>query len=166
MQKLICFAFTLFFFISSYSQKAIDTTAPYQRFPTLPPFKLLKTDSVSVFTKANLKKNRAVLIMLFSPSCDHCQHETEEIIKRIDAFKKIEIVMATPMPFKQMKEFYGKYKLNKFENITVGQDFQYFLPSFFMVRNLPYLAMYDKKGNLLKTFEGNMKMDDLLRVFK
>lgn len=74
--------------------------------------------------------------------------------------------MATPMPFNQMKEFSMKYKLDQFENITVGQDFQYFLPSFFMVRNLPYLAMYDKKGKLLKTFEGNMKVDDLIQVFK
>ena len=166
MRKLICFGFVFFTATSLYGQNAVDTSPPYRRFPTVPPFKLLETDSVSFFTKANLKKNRPVLIMLFSPSCDHCHHETGEIVKKINEFKKVEIVMATPMPFNQMKEFSMKYKLDQFENITVGQDFQYFLPSFFMVRNLPYLAMYDKKGKLLKTFEGNMKVDDLIQVFK
>jgi thioredoxin-related protein len=104
--------------------------------------------------------------MLFSPTCEHCQHETEDIIKHIEGFKKIQIVMATPMPFYQMKEFYAKYQLSRFDNIRVGQDFKFFLPSFFRVHNLPYLAMYDKSGNLLKTVEGNMKVEELLEVFK
>jgi thioredoxin-related protein len=166
MRKLICFWFVFFSISCLYAQNNVDTTAPYQRFPTVPPFKLLQPDSITVFSKADLKKNRAVLVILFSPTCEHCQHETEEIIKKIDAFKKIQIVMATPMPFNQMKEFYAKYKLDQFENIKVGRDYQFFLPSFFMVRNLPYLAMYNKEGNLLKTFEGNMKIDDLIQVFK
>ena len=35
------------------------------------------------------------MLMVFSPDCEHCQHETEEIIKNIDQFKKYQIVMAT-----------------------------------------------------------------------
>jgi thiol-disulfide isomerase/thioredoxin len=166
MRKLICLGFVFFSVSFLYAQGGVDTTALYQRFPTVPPFKLLQPDSVSFFSKADLKKNRAVLVILFSPTCEHCQYETEEIIRKIDDFKKVQIVMATPMPFDQMKEFYAKYKLARFDNIKVGRDYLYFLPSFFMVHNLPYLAMYNKKGNLLKTFEGNMKIDDLLQVFK
>lgn len=104
--------------------------------------------------------------MLFNPDCDHCQHETEEIIKNIDHLKDVQIVMATMMPFVQMKSFYEKYDLQRFENITVGEDFQYTLPSFYKVRFMPYLAIYNKKGNLLTTFEGSMKMEDLINTLK
>jgi len=149
-----------------YSQQDSTIQPPYKRFPTVPPFKLLKIDSTSYFTKNDLKKNKSVLIILFNPDCDHCKHEIEEIIKDMDEFKNIQIVMATMMPFDLMKSFYEKYGLAKFDNITMGRDFQYLLPSFFQIRFMPYLAMYDKKGNLLTTFEGTMKIEDLVNVFK
>src|SRR5439155_16484705 len=116
MQKFFCI---LLFAVSAgslFAQTSIDSTLPYKRFPNVPPFKLLETDSISFFTKADLKKNKAVLLILFSPLCEHCQHETEELIKNIDEFKKIEIVMATTMPFDQMRDFYAKYQLANFKN--------------------------------------------------
>jgi len=33
------------------------------------------------------------------------------------------------------------------------------------VHNLPYMALYDKKGNLITTFEGTQKVDTLLNAF-
>ncbi|HEY0434101.1 MAG TPA: thioredoxin, partial [Chitinophagaceae bacterium] len=67
--------------------------------------------------------------------------------------------------FDAMKEFYDKYDLKKYSNIHVGQDVKYTLPSFYQIRFLPYLAMYDRKGILLTTFEGAMKMEDLVKTF-
>jgi len=139
---------------------------PYQRFPTIPPFKLLKVDSSSYFTKNDLKKNEPVLIVLFNPDCDHCQHETEEILKNMDELKDVQIILSTNMSFEAMKSFYEKYNLQKFQNIIVGRDFQYVLPSFYQIRFMPYLAMYNKKGNLLTTFQGAMKIEDLINVFR
>ena len=153
-----------FIVLGSFGQDSL--APPYKRFPTIPPFKLLKIDSSSYFTKSDLKKNRPVLIILFNPDCDHCQHETEQILKNIDEFKDVQIIMSTNMSFDMMKSFYEKYDLGKFENIVVGRDFQYILPSFYQIRFMPYLAMYDKKGNLLTTFQGSMKIDDLAKVFK
>lgn len=150
--------------VSSFCQQ--DSLPPFKRFPTIPPFNLLEIDSSSHFTKNSLKKNKPVLIILFNPDCDHCQHETEEIIKNIDRLKNVQIIMSTNMSFDMMKSFYEKYDLQRFDNIMVGRDFQYILPSFYQVRFMPYLAMYDKKGNLLTTFQGSMKIDDLVQVFK
>ena len=152
--------------LSAYSQQDSTQLPPYQRFRTVPPFKLLKTDSATYFTKDDLKKNKPVLIMIFSPDCEHCQHATEEMISRIDDLKDIQIVMATTLQFSQMKEFYEKYELSKYDNITVGQDYQYILLSFFRPHFLPYLGMYDKKGKLLTTFEGTLKMEELLKIFE
>jgi len=151
---------------SSYSQQENVTEPPYKRFPTVPPLKLLLLDSTSFFSKNDLKKNKPVLIIVFNPDCEHCKHETEEIIKNIDSLKNIQIIMATIMPFDLMKSFYENYDLQRFQNITVGKDVQYTLPSFYQMHFMPYLAMYDKKGKLLATFEGAMKMEDLIHTFK
>ena len=97
------------FAVSARSQNDSVPPPPYLRFPTVPPFKLLEVDSSSYFAKKDLKKNEPVLIMLFNPDCDHCKHETEEIIKNIDHLKNVQIVMATMMPFDMMKSFYEKY---------------------------------------------------------
>jgi thioredoxin-related protein len=165
MKNLLALSLFMFGMVTCFCQQDSASLPPYKRFPTVPPFKLLKVDSSTYFTKNDLKKNKVVLIILFNPDCDHCEHETEEIIKNIDQLKNVQIVMSTSMSFDAMKSFYEKYDLKDFENIVVGRDFQYILPSFYQIRFMPYLAMYDKKGNLLTTFQGSMKIDDLIKVF-
>jgi thioredoxin-related protein len=139
--------------------------APYKRFPTVPPIRLLLADSSTILTKDMLPKKKAVLVMIFSPDCDHCKHETEEIIKQIDKFKKVEIVMATFLPFDKMKEFYTHYDLKRFKNIQVGRDFTFLLPSFYNFRSFPFFAFYDKKGDLIEAFEGTLPIDKLTDKF-
>jgi thioredoxin-related protein len=139
---------------------------PYQRFPTVPPFKLLKVDSATFVTKEDIKKHHLTLIMCFSPECDHCKHQTKDIIAAMDKFKDIEIVMATFQPFAEMKEFYNNFHIADYPNIKMGRDEKYVLPPFYKIQSLPYLALYDKKGNLITTFEGNQKVDTLLNAFK
>ena len=104
--------------------------------------------------------------MLFNPQCNHCQHETEELIKNIDQFKKISIVMATTMHMDSMRSFSQRYGLEKYENITVGRDIQYFLPIFFMINNLPFLAFYNRNKQLISAFEGALPIPQIVTVFK
>ena len=104
--------------------------------------------------------------MLFSPDCDHCKHETEELIKRMPDFKDVQIVMATPLPFDKMKEYYEHYGLGRFANIKMGQDEKFMLPVFFNMRSFPFLAFYNKKQELISVFEGSMPMDEVLTELK
>ena len=149
--------------ITSFSQQ---TEPPYKRFPTVPPLKLLLVDSITQFTEKDLKKNLPVFVILFNPDCDHCQKGTEELIAHIDEFKKIQIVMTTILPFVKMNEFYKNYKLDRFENIIVGRDQFFLLPTFYRIKNMPYLAFYDKKGDLIDTFEGALPIQKVLEYFK
>jgi hypothetical protein len=74
-------------------------------------------------------------------------------------------VMATYQPFGEMKEFYAHYHLADHPNIKIGRDEKFFLAPFYRIRNLPYLALYDKKGNLITTFEGTQKIATLMNAF-
>jgi thioredoxin-related protein len=154
---------SLFFTLAAFSQ-ADSITPAYLKFPTIPPFELLQIDSTTIFTKAELKKSQPLLLMYFSPDCEHCQHQTEDLLKEIRSFKKIQIVMATYQPFESMTRFFEKYKLGKY-NIHVGRDSKFVLPPFFRMQSLPYLALYDKKGQLITTFEGNQKVNKILKAF-
>lgn len=145
------------------SSKQEQQDLPYKRFPTVPPFELTKEDGKTKISKSNLKKNQPVVVMFFSPDCDHCQHQTEDIIKNISALKEVQIVMATYQPLETLMAFKQKYGLEKYPNILVGRDTQYFLPSFFGVKSLPFLAFYNKKWDLLSVHQGNLKPADFLK---
>jgi peroxiredoxin len=122
-------------------------------------------DSVSYFSKDNLKKNKSTLYIVFNPGCEHCQHETKEITANIEKFKNIQIVMATPEPFEKMKAFYEEYKLKSYPSITIGRDEHFTLPSFFSIHNLPYLAFYDKNQKLISVHEGSYGVEKILQEF-
>ena len=161
--KLFTLFISLFISVSIFGQT--NPEAPYKRFPGLPPINILLTDSITRFTEKDIPKNQPVFIILFSPDCDHCQKETEELIDNLDKFKKIKIVMVTVLPFDKMKTFYKFNKFGRFKNITVGWDKSFILTTFYRIKNFPYLAFYDKKGMLIDTFEGSLSIAKVLEIF-
>ena len=168
---LVVFALVSVHFLSAQQAPAQQTAtvtdqAPYLRFPTIPPFHLLKLDSATYLTRDDIRKHRQTMIMFFSPDCDHCKHETESILANFKKFKDIEIVMATYQPFNELKEFNEHYRIFEHPNIKMGRDEKFFLAPFSKIRNLPYLALYDKNGNLITTFEGTQKIDTILTAFQ
>lgn len=152
--------------ISVQAQLEDTTLAPYKRFPTLPPLQILLGDSTTKYTKADLPRRKPVLLMLFSPDCSHCQHTAEELLKYKAEIKDIHIVMATLQSISQMNAFVDKYKLKELPNVVVGRDIYFLMPSYYGIKNLPYLAFYNKKGDLIKGFEGSMSVEKILQQFK
>ena len=146
--------------IQAFSQS--DTTAPiYIRYPEVPKFTIDKASDSTGFTRDDLKKHEPVVFMIFSPECEHCQHETEKLLANIDKFKdkNVQIVMVTYLPYDSMAGFYKKYKIADYPEITMGRDGKFFFPVFFKVRNLPSFYVYDKKGKFIKSFEGSVNTD-------
>lgn len=151
--------------LAASAQEQQPLVPPYQRFPTLPPLQLLLGDSTSRYTKADLPRKKPVLYMLFSPDCSHCQQTAREMLEYKEELKKIHIVMATLQPLHRMNDFMREYRLNELDNVVVGKDIYIFMPSFYGVHSLPYLAFYNKKGDLIKGFEGSMPVKKMLEVF-
>lgn len=160
------FLFLNLLFIQSAIAQSDSLQPPYKRFPTYPPVKLLLPDSISFYTKADLPKKAAIMLMLFNPECEHCKQETEDLISKIDRFKNIQVVMATNTTFSRMLAFRETYQLAKYKNIIVAQDTHYFLPTFYMIRNLPFLAFYNRKKELISVFEGSLPMEKVLQEFE
>lgn len=165
MLKVFVTTLFLIFGVAGMSQSD-SLTAPFRRFPEPPPFQLLLQDSATVFKKADLKAKTPVVIMVFSPECSHCQHETEELVKHRDELKNVQIVMITMHPFEAMKKFITDYQLNTIPQITVGKDLYYLMPSFYALHNLPFNAWYSKKHKLINAFEGTINVSTVLEELK
>ena len=165
MKKLFLASFSFAAVISIFAQQNPEQPKTQQS-PTIPVFHILKVDSASYYTNNDLKKHHETIIMYFSPECDHCKHQTKEMLAEIDKLKNIEIVMATYFPLSEMKDFYKNFHISDYPNIIMGRDEKYQIPSHYKIQSLPFLALYNKKGTLIKTFEGNQKVDTLLNAFK
>ena len=81
-----------------------DSTLSFLQFP-VPPFNIIKAPDSTRFTKSDLSKKKPTVIIIFSPDCEHCQHETKELTGHIDLFKKAQIVMASTMEYSYIKKF-------------------------------------------------------------
>ena len=160
MRRIIILIIVLFAAKHSFSQA--DTTKPiYLRFPTLPQFTIYNVADSTTFTREDLKKRKSTIFIIFSPECEHCQHETEALIANIDKFKDAQIVMVEYLAYDEMKKFYTNYKIENYPNIIMGRDAKFFLPIFFKVESLPAIYVYDKKGNFKQAFSGSVKMDKI-----
>jgi thioredoxin-related protein len=160
MKKLLLF-FCLI--IAAGCSRAQTYTPP----STIPPYRILNTDSVYV-TPANLKKHKPVMIIYFSPDCSHCQHLMYEMKTKMEAFKNIEIVMVTfAMPLKASQIFYRDFDLKRYPNITVGTEGRtYIVQRYYQVMTTPYIALYDKNGKLSKAFDKSPSLNDLVEAAK
>lgn len=164
MRKIITTLVLSVITIASFSQS--DTIkAPYLQVPIFPPVKLTLANN-TYFTKANLPTKKPSMLMVFNPECEHCQHETEEMIKHIDWFDGCTIVMSTSQPRDSMIKFIDKYKLADHPNIIVGRDEQFFLYSYYAIRSLPFLAFYDKNKKLISVSRGTLPIEKVAEELK
>ncbi|MFN4315251.1 MAG: TlpA family protein disulfide reductase [Chitinophagaceae bacterium] len=165
MNKLLSLLLLLILSLNLFSQQTGAPEPPYRQFPTVPPFKFMLTDSVTYYSKEDLPSKKAVLLMLFSPDCDHCRHQTDSILANMEVLKKIQIVMASVLPLDRIKKFQEEYQLDRFPNMVVGRDYQFLLPGFFQTHSLPSMGLYDRKKNLIEVTEGTLSVQQLLAKF-
>ena len=130
-----------------------DTAGIYLRFPTIPPFRLTNLADSSQFTKDDLADKKATVFIIFNPFCDHCKHETEELKANIGLFKEALIIMASPIDYAHLKKFYEAYRIADYPGIVMGRDPGNFFGTFFNIRTIPSVFVYNKKGNFVAAFE-------------
>ena len=134
---------------------------------TIPPYHILTTDSVYV-TPANLKSNKPVVIIYFSPDCSHCQHLMYELKPQMKAIKNVQVVMITfVQQIKAIQVFARDFDLKKYPNFTVGTEgYTYVVQKYYQVRTTPFIALYDKNHKMVKYFDKAPKVDELVAAIK
>jgi thioredoxin-related protein len=134
----------------------------------IPPYRILTTDS-SWVTPANLKAKRTLLIY-FSPDCPHCQHLTMDIKQKIKQFGDTQIMMITwsnNYDIRAIKNFVRDFDLRKYPAIKVGTEgYTYQVQKYFKIETTPFVAVYNSKGKLTKSFRKQPEVEDVLKAVK
>lgn len=122
----------------------------------LPAFQLQLPDSITYLNTANITPGKPMAIFYFSPFCPYCRAQTTEIIEDMDRLKEIQFYFVTPLPYRNMKDFYDEYNLGKYPNIITGVDTAHFINDYFELTGVPFMAVYDKNKILNKAFLGKV----------
>ena len=144
-----------------------DTSDNYvKRFTTIPGIMVNTLPDSLTFSNENLKKGVPLVIFFFSPDCEHCQKETKELMAYKEELKNIQILMVSPAPYPEIKDFYEAYKLSAMPNIRVARDVNYKLGSIYKLKTYPSVFVYDNRGILAKAFVGNVGISAIIDAVK
>jgi peroxiredoxin len=132
---------------------------PQKEVNQLPVMTLVDKDRNNVEANKLAGKN---IIILFFPDCDHCQREATEIAERISSFETYTLYFVSINPFEEIIKFSEKYKLNNFSNVKFVQTTGNAVYTNFGSVATPSLYIYDN-GKLVKKFNGETKVDEILR---
>ncbi|MFT3910522.1 MAG: thioredoxin family protein [Ferruginibacter sp.] len=144
--------------------KMKDSIPAYERNPTIPSFSIEAAPDSSAFTNHDLKHKKPLIIVIFSPDCDHCKHFTKELLAKYDMVKHAQIVMVSALNYNMIKKFYDDYKIADYPSIKMGRDTNYTLGNFMGVRMFPTLIVYDKHGNFLKRLDTGITVEKIAEL--
>jgi len=127
-----------------------------------PSFDILLADSSTHLNTGSVEEGNPLALLYFSPDCEHCQKETEDILQHMDALKQARFFFVTNDPFDRLKVFKGYYKLDQYPNVVLGRDEQFFLLRHFKGILPPYLVLYDRNKRQRAAYQGNVAVDTLI----
>jgi thioredoxin-related protein len=132
----------------------------------LPEFDILLTDTITKINTAKIPEGKPIVLFFFGPDCPHCEALTKDIIAHIDSLKDIRFFLLSIAGFHEIKAYETHLQLNKYSNITVGQDYSNYLLSYYKAPGVPFLVVYDKNKKLKQTIVGGVGLDSIKTVIK
>ena len=133
-----------------------EQKAPYLTAKEYPSFKILETDSVTVFNTSGVPKGRKSALVFFDPNCSHCIAFFQKLLPAMDSFKNVDFYLMTVMhDMSKVRKFCEDNDIKKYKNIkVVGRDMDFAFIPYFGLRNFPGIALYDKHKKVIHFFEG------------
>ena len=133
---------------------------------SIPSFRMKLTNG-QLFSNKDLLPNKPTVLIYFSPDCGHCQILTTEVLKKIDNFKKAQIIMVTFLPVNEVVDFERKYQLAKYPNIKVGiESPALYFKNYYKLENTPFTALFDKHKKLIISYQKETPVGALIKHLK
>ncbi len=133
---------------------------------TMPVFSIAQSNGKTLNT-ANLPHTKPVVLIYFSPDCEHCTTLLDSVFSQIDKFKKATILLVSFRPINEIKAFEKKYKVADHKNIIVGMEQPiFFLKSLYQLQSTPFTGLFNKEGNLIYSYKKETPVNDLLMRLK
>lgn len=144
---------------------------PNFRIVTLPQGKVQNTNGTPIkrvvvpaksITQNDVKNSANLIVMVFNPTCGHCEDQTDTLAKYIYLFKKTKLVMVcAPSMGPYLEQFEKDHHTTQFPTMQIGLDSSALIRKIFLYTNLPQLNIYNKDRKLIRTFTGGAVIDSL-----
>ncbi|WP_132052827.1 TlpA family protein disulfide reductase [Pseudocnuella soli] len=132
----------------------------------IPMFKLWRTNG-QLITAKELPAKKPVVLIYFAPDCHHCTDLLKGVFKEMPAFKKATLVLATFKPANELRSFEQTYKTASYPNIITGTEGNtFFLRYHYNMQRTPFVALFNAAGKLVRTFDKEPMVKDLLPAVK
>lgn len=128
----------------------------------IPSFNILLTDSLSMIHTDKISNSGPIVLIFFDPYCMHCAAETESIVKNITKLKQVKFCFLSIASMKDVRFFYHKYNMGRYDNIIVGVDTGFAYMKHFGVTGVPHTTIYTKNRRLTKVFLSEITASQLL----
>tara|TARA_R110001592_G_scaffold363285_1_gene683196 strand:+ start:4082 stop:4696 length:615 start_codon:yes stop_codon:yes gene_type:complete len=142
-------------------QKRSLLNAAEEKTKELPPLSFNNLDE-TIFNYIN-EVEQQTLIIYFHPECEHCQYEAKQIVANKEQFNRIQILMISPAPLTQIKQFNSDYLLDKIPSLKVLWDKEQKFESYFGNTTFPTVFIYSKQNQLQKKYKGEVKIEAILK---
>lgn len=145
-------------------EKPSDVIIDYkQPFAPLPKFNIINYQNKNVNEEV-LHNGGNLILMMFNPTCDHCEDETNLMLKNIFLFQKSKILLvAASVQTANLPYFESLVQFSQYPStMTVAVDSANIIDKLFTYKALPQINIYDGvQHRLIKTFEGFVPLDSL-----
>jgi len=126
-------------------------------------FSSLNGDSVS----NNLFDNgRPLILFYFDPTCSHCEKQAQWISKSIEQFEGVDLLWLAWEVNDAISSFRKNYFSQATDNVYFAVDVDYRFDGIFGFSEIPTVFIFDDRNSLLKTFNGETKVEKLLKILE
>ena len=131
----------------------------------LPSFRIRLLDGETIVDTKTIDNKKPTIFILFSPDCKHCSDIVKSLTAQLPTFDSVNLcLLSTPMPMEDIRSFATLNKLLLYDQITVGQDVDFFFGSFFKANTVPFVAVYDKQKKLFTIIKNLKEIDELKSI--
>ncbi|MFD0940163.1 peroxiredoxin family protein [Pedobacter boryungensis] len=131
----------------------------------LPDFEFFLMNNQS-FMRNNIPKDRYLIFIYFSTDCEYCEHEAEEIGRKINQIKTAHILFVSPDKSSEINSFSSKYKIDNHRSILLLQDKYKIFSKRFGTSVFPSMYIYNDNQKLVKKFLKQVPVDSLFKYLK
>jgi len=128
----------------------------------LPPLRYYRRDGL-VLTNSDLKENAPIVIMLFNPTCDHCEEQARRFQQHLKKFRGTNLLlMAADRMGPHIGYFVNTTGSDNYPSLQIGIDSSRYIDETFRYAGLPQINVYDQQRKLVKVFAGLTPIDSIL----
>ena len=121
-----------------------------------------KADEKIYLTNEDVDNDGNLFVMMFNPTCSHCEDMAALLRNNISLFKKTQIVLqANPGMAQYIPDFVNRQHLNDYPTFHIGSDSADFINKIYLFQMLPQINIYDHDRKLIKTYNGEVPVDSL-----